>query len=165
MAVMEAKDVRIKDLEERVAVLQQVCAEAYQLAGTVGAPEAALDISRPPPRDPDPPCVVPPDRRRGLRRAHPIGVTRKNPHAVALGRRGGKVASEAKTRAVRRNALKGGTTAEVRCSRPGSRARERATGQRGTHGDDREGWAWAIRIPCPFRRRDAANWLAEIVVA
>lgn len=43
MAVMEAKDVRIKDLEERVAVLQQVCAEAYQLAGTVGAPEAALD--------------------------------------------------------------------------------------------------------------------------
>ena len=35
-------------------------------------------------------------------------MTRKDPHAVALGRRGGKVTSEAKTRAVRRNALKGG---------------------------------------------------------
>ena len=30
-------------LEQRVAVLQQVCAEAYQLAGAVGAPEKALD--------------------------------------------------------------------------------------------------------------------------
>ena len=43
MAVMEAKDVRIQELEERLAVLQQVCAEAYQLAGAVGAPEAVLD--------------------------------------------------------------------------------------------------------------------------
>ncbi len=43
MAVMEAKDVRIQELEERLDVLQQVCAEAYQLAGAVGAPEAVLD--------------------------------------------------------------------------------------------------------------------------
>ena len=30
-------------LEQRIAVLQRVCAEAYQLAGAVGAPVAALD--------------------------------------------------------------------------------------------------------------------------
>ena len=30
-------------LEQRIAVLEQVCAEAYQLAGAVGAPEKALD--------------------------------------------------------------------------------------------------------------------------
>jgi hypothetical protein len=30
-------------------------------------------------------------------------MTRKNPHAVALGRRGGRVKSEAKTRAAREN--------------------------------------------------------------
>lgn len=33
---------------------------------------------------------------------------RKNPHAVALGRRGGRAKSEAKTRAVRANAKLGG---------------------------------------------------------
>lgn len=32
----------------------------------------------------------------------------KNPHAVALGRRGGRVKSEAKTLAVRENGKKGG---------------------------------------------------------
>lgn len=32
----------------------------------------------------------------------------KNPHAVALGRKGGKVSSKAKTAAARRNAKKGG---------------------------------------------------------
>ena len=32
----------------------------------------------------------------------------KNPHAVALGRRGGKSKSEAKLRSVRENAKKGG---------------------------------------------------------
>jgi hypothetical protein len=31
-------------------------------------------------------------------------MPRKNPHAVALGRRGGRVKSEAKTRAARENA-------------------------------------------------------------
>lgn len=30
-------------LEERIRALQSVCAEAYQLAGAVGAPEKALD--------------------------------------------------------------------------------------------------------------------------
>jgi hypothetical protein len=35
-------------------------------------------------------------------------MARKNPHAVALGRRGGRVTSPAKTRAVRANAMKGG---------------------------------------------------------
>jgi hypothetical protein len=35
-------------------------------------------------------------------------MPRKNPHAVALGRRGGKVSSPAKTAAVRKNAKLGG---------------------------------------------------------
>ena len=34
---------RVRDLEQRISVLEQVCAEAYQLAGAVGAPEKALD--------------------------------------------------------------------------------------------------------------------------
>jgi hypothetical protein len=32
----------------------------------------------------------------------------KNPHAVALGRKGGRVKSDAKARAVRENGLRGG---------------------------------------------------------
>lgn len=43
MTVMEARDTRIRNLEERISVLEQVCAEAYQLAGAVGAPERVLD--------------------------------------------------------------------------------------------------------------------------
>lgn len=43
MNVLENRDKRIQKLEERIAVLEQVCGEAYQLAGTVGAPEKALD--------------------------------------------------------------------------------------------------------------------------
>ena len=43
MNVVETRDTRIRDLERRIAVLEQVCAEAYQLAGAVGAPERALD--------------------------------------------------------------------------------------------------------------------------
>lgn len=35
-------------------------------------------------------------------------MTRKNPHAVALGRRGGSVKSAAKTLAARANGAKGG---------------------------------------------------------
>jgi hypothetical protein len=35
-------------------------------------------------------------------------TTRKNPDAVALGRRGGSVTSDAKARASRKNAMKGG---------------------------------------------------------
>ncbi|MCY3842297.1 MAG: hypothetical protein OXH69_02010 [Acidobacteria bacterium] len=34
---------RVRDLEQRISVLEQVCAEAYQLAGAVGEPEKALD--------------------------------------------------------------------------------------------------------------------------
>ena len=37
------RDRRMRDLEQRISVLEQVCAEAYQLAGAVGAPEKALD--------------------------------------------------------------------------------------------------------------------------
>lgn len=37
------RDRRVWDLEQRVSILEQVCAEAYQLAGAVGAPEKALD--------------------------------------------------------------------------------------------------------------------------
>jgi hypothetical protein len=38
----------------------------------------------------------------------------KNPHAVALGRKGGKVSSPAKTKAVRENGKKGGRPKKVK---------------------------------------------------
>ena len=37
------RDARINELERRICTLERVCAEAYQLAGTVGAPVKALD--------------------------------------------------------------------------------------------------------------------------
>lgn len=43
MNVAENTNRRTQDLEQRIAILEQVCAEAYQLAGAVGAPEKALD--------------------------------------------------------------------------------------------------------------------------
>ncbi len=43
MNTVAERDMRIRDLEQRISVLEQVCAEAYQLAGAVGAPEKALD--------------------------------------------------------------------------------------------------------------------------
>ncbi len=43
MNAVTERDRRMQDLEQRISVLEQVCAEAYQLAGTVGAPERALD--------------------------------------------------------------------------------------------------------------------------
>ena len=43
MNALADRDMRIRDLEQRISVLEQVCAEAYQLAGAVGAPEKALD--------------------------------------------------------------------------------------------------------------------------
>ena len=43
MNVVENGNTRIKDLEQRISILEQVCAEAYQLAGAVGAPEKVLD--------------------------------------------------------------------------------------------------------------------------
>ena len=43
MNAMAERDMRIRDLDQRIIVLEQVCAEAYQLAGAVGAPEKALD--------------------------------------------------------------------------------------------------------------------------
>ena len=43
MSVAENRNRRTQDLEQRIAILEQVCAEAYQLAGAVGAPEKALD--------------------------------------------------------------------------------------------------------------------------
>lgn len=36
-------DQDLKALQDRVAALETVCAEAYQFAGTVGAPERVLD--------------------------------------------------------------------------------------------------------------------------
>ena len=42
MSVVESTNTRAQ-LEQRIADLQQVCAEAYQLAGAIGAPEKALD--------------------------------------------------------------------------------------------------------------------------
>ncbi len=43
MNVVEDGDARIRDLERRISILEQVCAKAYQLAGAVGAPGRALD--------------------------------------------------------------------------------------------------------------------------
>ena len=43
MNAVAKRDMRIRNLERRVSVLEEVCAEAYQLAGAVGAPERALD--------------------------------------------------------------------------------------------------------------------------
>ena len=40
---MRSNKQQIRELERRVASLQQVCGEAYQLAGAVGAPVKALD--------------------------------------------------------------------------------------------------------------------------
>ena len=37
------RDARINELERRISTLEAVCAEAYQLAGAVGAPVKALD--------------------------------------------------------------------------------------------------------------------------
>ena len=43
MNVVADRDMRIRNLEQRISILEQVCGEAYQLAGAVGAPEKALD--------------------------------------------------------------------------------------------------------------------------
>ena len=43
MNAVTARDMLIRDLEQRILVLERVCGEAYQLAGAVGAPEKALD--------------------------------------------------------------------------------------------------------------------------
>jgi hypothetical protein len=43
MNVVEDRNTRIRDLEQRISILEQVCAEAYQLAGAVGAPEKVFD--------------------------------------------------------------------------------------------------------------------------
>ncbi|MCY4076122.1 MAG: hypothetical protein OXH04_11915 [Acidobacteria bacterium] len=43
MNAERVRDRRVRDLEQRISVLEQVCAEAYQLAGAVGAPEKVLD--------------------------------------------------------------------------------------------------------------------------
>ena len=42
MSDVESRNTRTQ-LKRRIAILQQVCTEAYQLAGAVGAPEKALD--------------------------------------------------------------------------------------------------------------------------
>ena len=43
MKIVKDRDARIRDLEQRISILEQVCAEAYQPAGAVGAPEKVLD--------------------------------------------------------------------------------------------------------------------------
>lgn len=43
MNAVTGRDRRIRDLDQRILVLERVCTEAYQLAGAVGAPEKALD--------------------------------------------------------------------------------------------------------------------------
>jgi hypothetical protein len=43
MKAVEDRDAHIKGLEQRISILEDVCAAAYQLAGAVGAPEKVLD--------------------------------------------------------------------------------------------------------------------------
>ena len=43
MNAAKNRNSRTRDIERRIAILEQVCAEAYQLAGAVDASEKALD--------------------------------------------------------------------------------------------------------------------------
>jgi len=45
---------------------------------------------------------------------------RKDPHAIALGRRGGRVSSDAKTAAARRNGKKGGRPRKLETAKGGA---------------------------------------------
>ncbi len=86
-------------------------------------------------------------------------MARKNPHAVALGRKGGSATSEAKQEASRQNGKKGGRTphAETEVT-----ITTRNVGSHfGTVGEVRRGWEGRGRIihttdPRPYGFRSAA---------
>lgn len=92
-------------------------------------------------------------------------MTRKNPHAVALGRRGGRVSSPAKTAAARQNAKRGGRPGKFQ---PGDRviARDVAPGSfRGRRGtilgrthNRAEYW---VRFDDRAEREAAYSWWLE----
>ena len=114
MATM-AKDESAAALRARIETLEAVCAEAYQLAGAIGAPVKALDnLSAAANGDAIPhesflpiaseDCDEVADLLKALR-GHP---GRRNALAAAMGRVGGARRSPAKRAAARANGTKGG---------------------------------------------------------
>ena len=103
-------------LKARIDVLEAACAEAYQVAGTAGAPVRVLDnLWAAAQGEPLPHATVLPiaetefdevaSRERQLREARAVlGVSA----AAELGRVGGRQRSRAKARAARANGAKGG---------------------------------------------------------
>ena len=100
---------------ERIAALEALCAEMYQIAGTVGAPVAILDAlwaaadGRPIPADL--PIVLETDCSAVQEREAVIAAARRIlgvSAAAELGRVGGSKTSKAKQRAARANGKKGG---------------------------------------------------------
>ena len=121
-------------LRARVALLEEVVAEAYQLAGAVGAPVRVLDNldaavgGRPLPSPTFLPvqaeeCSEVADLLQLLKKGEPAPsqaragrtkgrakkkVSRRNTLAAVLGRSGGQARTEAKAAAARANGAKGG---------------------------------------------------------
>lgn len=93
---------------DRLDQLEGVCAELYQVLGTLGAPTRVLDQAlaasegRPLPYE----TLLPFSEREG-----------RTTVAAALGAKGGLVVSKAKTRAARRNGLRGGRPRLVKRAR------------------------------------------------
>jgi hypothetical protein len=110
-------DEELARLRTRVDELQSLCAEAYQLAGEVGAPIRVLDrlgaacYGQPLPGDSFLPvyadeCTVVAGLRAQLEQVRAIVAVR--PAAAELGRLGGSRTSAAKRRAARANGRRGG---------------------------------------------------------
>ncbi|MEO5823741.1 MAG: hypothetical protein ABIT71_24815 [Vicinamibacteraceae bacterium] len=104
----------------RIGALEALCAEMYQIAGTVGAPVAILDAlwaasdGRPIPADLpivlDTDCTAVREREDLIAQMRQLlGVSA----AAELGRKGGAQTSKAKKRAARANGKKGGRPRKV----------------------------------------------------
>ena len=106
----------IEQLRERIEALETVCAEAYQVAGAIGAPVRVLDQllaaaeGRPlPHRSVLPFEIEECDEIADLQRIHREVCDLLAPSVYReTGRRGGKVSSPKKARAARANGRKGG---------------------------------------------------------
>lgn len=93
-------------ISDRIAVLEQVCAEAYQFAGTVGAPERVLDnLSAAVEGRPLPYLSFLPV---AAEECDEVRRLLRDRAAVALGRAGGRSKSAVKARASAVNGRRGG---------------------------------------------------------
>ena len=128
----------IAALRARVALLEAVAAEAYQLAGAVGAPARVLDDldaaveGRPLPFHTFLPiqaeeCAEVADLLRLLKKGETVPrskgrakrkVARRNTLAAVLGRSGGQARTEVKAEAARANGAKGGRPRKTTLARP-----------------------------------------------